>query len=86
MTAEDPASHTVARGCCLSAVSCSQTEAWRIAHVLPLITTTLSLACGCLDPVDGLRDQYLENLDCLRIWTAPRLDSFLARVSRYDLG
>jgi hypothetical protein len=62
MTAEDLASHTVARGRCLSAVPCSQAEALRIAHVLPLITTTLSLACGSLDPVDGLRDHYLETL------------------------
>jgi hypothetical protein len=36
MTAGDLASHTVATGCCLSVVPCSQAEALRIAHVLPL--------------------------------------------------
>lgn len=62
MTAEDLASHAVARGCCLSAVPCSHPEALRIAHVLLLITRNVSLACGSLDPVDGLRDHYLETL------------------------
>jgi hypothetical protein len=62
MTAEDLASHTVATGCCLSAVPCSQAEALRIAHVLPLITTSVSLACGSPDLVDGLCHHYLETL------------------------